>query len=108
MKKVMCFLVIFGIGYSLFAFDRSLNGSWGLNDGTDKVEFIGFNTNEIRLMNQLYRAGDYQEIDDTIYIDDDGEIIIIQYHRLSTNRLLFILFNADDPAESITLILSKF
>ena len=108
MKKVVCFFAMIGIVYGLHAFDRSLNGSWGLIYGNDKEEFIRFNTNEILLMNQLFRSRDYEEGENTIYISDfDGDSVIIQYYLLAPNKLLFILWNVDEPTESITLVLSK-
>ena len=108
MKKFVCFFAMIGIGYGLFAFDRSLNGSWGLIQGREKEEFLRFNTNEIILMDQLFRSHDYEEAENSIYISDfDGGAVVLQYYLLSPNKLLFILWNADDPTESITLILSK-
>jgi hypothetical protein len=92
----------------LYAFDRSLNGSWGLVQDGEKIEFIRFNNNEILIMNTLFRSNDYEEADDSIYIDDfDGDSVIVQYYRLSPNKLLFIIWNPNNVSESITLILSK-
>ena len=108
MKKLICFFVVFSMGFTLYAFDRSLNGSWGLVKGGEKTEFLRFNTNEIIILNKLFRSRDYEEADDTIYIDDfDGDSVIIQYHRLTPNKLLFIIWNTDDIQQSITLILTK-
>jgi hypothetical protein len=96
------------MGLGLYAFDRSLNGSWGLIKSGEKIEFIRFNTNEIILMDTLFRANTYEEADDTIYIDNfEGDSVIIQYYRLAQNKLLFIMWNTDSPDQSITLILSK-
>ena len=108
MKKLICFFIIFNMGFTLYAFDRSLNGSWGLVKNGEKNEFLRFNTNEIILLNKLLRPRDYEEVDDTIYIDDfDGDSVVIQYYRLSPSKLLFILWNTDDIEQSITLILTK-
>ena len=92
----------------MFAFDPSLNGSWGLIMGDEKEEIVRFNTNEIILYDQLFRSRDYEEADDTIYIYDLlGDSVILQYYRLSIGKLLFILWNVDNPIESMTLILSR-
>lgn len=108
MKKIICLLVALSTGLALYAFDRSLNGSWGLAKDGEKIEIMRFNTNEIIIMNSPLRAGNYTEADDTIYIDNfDGDSVIIQYYRLSTNKLLFIMWNTDNPEQSITLILTK-
>jgi len=108
MKKLICLFIIFNMGFALYAFDRSLNGSWGLVKNGEKTEFLRFNTNEIILLNKLFRSRDYEEIDDTIYINDfDGDSVVIQYYRLSPIKLLFILWNTDDIEQSITLILTK-
>ncbi len=108
MKKIVCFFVMISLGYGLFAFDRSLIGSWGLIANKEKEEFVRFNANEMILINETFSSGDYIEGDNTIYISDfDGDSVIIQYYLLSPNTLLFILWNTDDPIESITLILSR-
>jgi len=108
MKKILCFIVLANVCLGIYAFDRSLNGSWGLIMNEQKNEFIRFSNNEIFIMNTLYRSSDFSEADDTIYIDNfGGDSIIIQYYRLASNKLLFILWNTDDPTQSITLILSK-
>jgi hypothetical protein len=107
MKKYFCLFVMIFVGFGLYAFDRSLNGSWGLVKSDEKVEFICFNTNEIIIMNTLFRSNNYEEADDTIYINFDGDSVVIQYYRLSSNKLLFIMWNTDNPEQSITLILSK-
>jgi hypothetical protein len=107
MKKLLCFCVIISAGFSLYAFDRSLNGSWGLVQSGEKMEFLRFNTSEIVIMNTLFRAGDFEEADDTIAIELEGESVLIQYYRLSQSKLLFIMWNTDSPEESITLILSR-
>jgi len=109
MKKWLCLSVMFCIGVSVFAFDPSLNGGWGLIKNDDKQEFIRFNTNEIVIMGYKFTQKDYEEADDAFYIDDvDGESIIIQYFRLSPNKLLFIIWNPNNIAESVTLILTRF
>jgi len=108
MKKLICFFAILITGMSLYAFDRSLNGSWGIFRESEKIILIRFNTNEITVMDSLFRPGAFSEADDTFYIDDfDGDSVIIQYFRLSPNKLLFIMWNTDNPEQSITLILSK-
>ncbi|MCL1959061.1 MAG: hypothetical protein FWF68_05630 [Spirochaetes bacterium] len=56
MKKFICLFAMLSIGYGLFAFDRSLNGSWGLTEGKEKEEIIRFNTNEIVLIWNKYFA----------------------------------------------------
>ena len=108
MKKLACFFAMICIGSGLFAFDRSLNGSWGIIQGSDKEELIRFNTNEIIFMDQLLRSSDFEEAENTIYVNDsDGDSVIIQYYLLAPNKLLFIFWNIDDPSESYTLILTK-
>ena len=108
MKKLACLFAMICIGSGLFAFDRSLNGSWGIIRGSDKEEFIRFNTTEIILMDQLFRSRDFEEAENTIYIDDfDGDSVMIQYYLLTPNKLLLIFFDIDDPTESLTLILTK-
>ncbi|WP_461256028.1 hypothetical protein [Treponema sp. R80B11-R83G3] len=108
MKKYIFIVFFFSITFSLSAFDRSLNGSWGLITDGEKIEFIRFNNNEVIIINTLFRATDYKEIDDTIYIDDfEGDSVIIQYYRLSPTKLLFIMWNTDNITQSISLILSK-
>jgi hypothetical protein len=108
MKKFIGFVILFNIVFCLSAFDRSLNGSWGLVKDGEKMEFLRFNNNEVIIMNTLFRSTDYEESDDSIYIDDfDGDSVIIQYYRLSSNKLLFIMWNTDDFTQSINLILSK-
>jgi hypothetical protein len=100
--------VVLSTGLALHAFDRSLNGGWGVVLEGEKMEIIRFNTNEIIIMNTLLRAHDYTESDDTIYIDDfNNDSVIIQYYRLAANKLLFILLNTDNPEQSITFILTK-
>jgi hypothetical protein len=54
------------MGFTLYAFDRSLNGSWGLVKGIERTEFLRFNTNEIIIMDTVFRSYDYEEADDTI------------------------------------------
>jgi len=108
MKKLACLFAMICIGSGLFAFDRSLNGSWGIIQGSEKEEVIRFNTNEIILMDQLFRSRDFEEGENTIYIDDfDGDSVVIQYYLLAPNKLLFIFWNVDEPTESLTLILTK-
>jgi sensor domain CHASE-containing protein len=91
----------------LYAFDRSLNGSWGITKDGEKIELIRFNNTEIIVMNTLFRSNDYEEADNTIYLELDGESILIQYHLLSSNKLLFIMTDADNFSEALTLILTK-
>jgi hypothetical protein len=109
MKKLVCLLAVIGISCGLYAFDRSLNGSWGLVTPDDRDEVIRFNTNEIVIFDELFRPKkDYEEGEDTIYIEDaGGDSVMIQYYRLAPNKLLFILSNLDDPSQSLTLILTK-
>jgi len=110
MKKLACILFLLFTCVSIYALDSSLNGSWGISMEGEKLEIIRFNSanNEIIIMDTLLRANDYSLADDTIHIYDfDGDSVIIQYYRLSPNKLLFILWNTNDITESITLILSK-
>jgi len=116
MKKTACILFLFFVFAgspfvnSVFALDSSLDGSWGISMDGDKLEIIRFNSvnNEIIIMSSLFRANDFSLADDTIHIYDfDGDSVIIQYYRLSPNKLLFILWNSNNITESITLILSK-
>ena len=100
--------MVFSMSFALYAFDRSLNGTWGLVKGSEKTEFIRFNTNEIIILDTLFRSSDYEEADDTIYINNfEGDFVIIQYHRLSPNKLLFIMWNTDNVEQSLMLILTK-
>ena len=108
MKKCMFILIIFCISFSLYAFDRSLIGSWGLITAGKREEFVRFGQNDIIIMNQLFRERDFESGDNTVYINNfDGDSVIIQYYLLSNNSILFIMWNIDNPIESITLILSK-
>jgi len=108
MKRIICVIVFANICLGTYAFDRSLNGSWGLIMNGQKEEFVRFNNNEILIMNILFRSSDYTEADDSIYIANfEGDSVLIQYYRLASNKLLFILWNTDDPTQSVTLILSK-
>jgi hypothetical protein len=108
MKKLICFFVILSAGLALYAFDHSLNGSWGLVKTGEKIEIIRFSASEITVMSTLFRSGEYAEADDSIYIDNfEGDSVVIQYYRLSANKLLFIMWNTNNPEESVTLILSK-
>ena len=110
MKKILCVSFLFFICLSAYAFDSSLNGSWGIVMENEKMEIIRFNSvnNEIIIMNLLFRSNDYSSADDTIHIYSfEGVPAIIQYYRLAPNKLLFILWNTDNISESITLILSK-
>jgi hypothetical protein len=107
MKRLVCFVIIASAIISgLYAFDSSVSGSWGLIDPDgEKVEFLRFSNAEIIIMETLYRKGSYTESTDSIYFN--GEDVVMQYYRLSPNKLLFILFNTDDMQDTITLILSK-
>jgi hypothetical protein len=108
MKKRICLLILLCSGLSLHAFDSSLKGSWGLVKDGEKKEVIQLNNDGILLFDTLFRSDDYSEADNTIYISDfDDDSIILQYYRLASNKLLFILWNTDDPTQSITLILTK-
>jgi hypothetical protein len=111
MKKTICLLTLFFIALSVYAFDRSLDGSWGLIMDNKKEVFIRFNygNKEIIIMDTVFRSKDYEEADDTLYFDDfDGDSVLVQYYRLTANKLLFILCNTDDPSQSLTMILTKF
>jgi len=104
MKKWFCLFAMLSIGYGLFAFDRSLNGSWGLTEGKEKEEIIRFNTNEIVLMEQTFRSSDYSEGENTVYVSS----LVIQYYLLSSKKMLFIMWDTDNPEISMTMILTKF
>jgi hypothetical protein len=107
MKKFFSLLIMFGVVFSANAFDLSLNGSWGLVIDGEELEYIRFNNNEIIVMDRLFRSSDYEEADDTIFIDDfDGDSVLIQYYQLSSTKLLFFM-TIGDLAQSINLILSK-
>jgi len=102
--KKVCVLIILCLCTSLYAFDRSLIGSWGLIYDYVKEEFIRFGQNEITLFGERV----FERGVNTIIIDDfDGDDVIVQYHLLSQNFLLFIMWNLDNPSESLTLILSR-
>jgi len=113
MKRAVCFsfLVFMGLTlktFALNAFDRSLIGGWGLKMMNEKEEFIRFGQDEVIVMNTLFHSKDFERAEDTIYIHDfEDDSVIIQYYLLSPNKLLFIMWNIDNPLESITLILSK-
>jgi hypothetical protein len=110
MKKITFLVIILTLATGLFAFDKKLVGTWGLNKDGEKTEFIRFyNNNEIVLLNVLLRQEDMEEIDDTIYIDNYGgeDSFFIQYYQLTPNKLLFILQNLDDDSKSMVLILSR-
>jgi len=108
MKKIACVLLILCAGVSLYAFDRRVAGSWGLVMGSEVEEFIRFGQNEVMIMDEPYREGDFEEADGTIFIYDfDGDSVIIQYFLLSESKLLLNMINPDNPAESLTLILSR-
>jgi hypothetical protein len=108
MKKLICLLAIFNIGSGLFAFDRSLYGSWGLVLSEEVEEVINFYGEEVRIFNQTFDSSEYEEAEDTIYIGDyEGDSVMVQYYLLSQNKLLFLMSNLDDPTESMTMILSR-
>ena len=111
MKKIMCFSVMFCICSSLFAFDRSIIGSWGIIEpSSEKSEMVRFGQNEIIVFDDLsFRSSEFERTtDDTIFIEDfDGDSVLIQYYLLSRNKLLFIIIWLDNPDVSLTLILSK-
>jgi hypothetical protein len=107
MKKLSCLFIVISITAGLYAFDRSLNGSWGIVKDEEKTEIIRFNNTELIFADTLFRAGDYEEAENTIYVEEDGEFFLIQYHLLSSNKLLFIMAGEGDFSDTITLILSK-
>jgi hypothetical protein len=108
MKKFACFAVAISIACSLYSFDSSLNGSWGLIAPDDQKEVvIRFNTNEIAIFGELFRSHEYEEGIDTFYLQDKDGGAIIQYYRLAQDKLLFIMTNMDNPLESVILILTK-
>jgi len=108
MKKVICLLLLMCACFSLYAFDRALIGSWGIIMSNEKEEFIRFGQNDVRILNMLFTSRDFERAEDTIFIEDfDGDSVVIQYYLLAPNKLLFIMWNVDDPLESLTLILSK-
>jgi len=107
MKKVACFLLMACMSFTLYAVDQTL-GSWGLVFGEEKEEFLRFGQDEIILMDTLFRSRDFERAENTILIENfDGEAVMLQYHLLSPNALLFIMWSVDDPTESMTLILSR-
>jgi hypothetical protein len=72
------------------------------------MEFIRFNDNEIIIMNSLFRPGTYDEANNTIFIDNfDGDSILIQYYLLSPTKLLFIMTDANNFEQNLTLVLTK-
>ena len=108
MKKIMFVFVLLGICSALFAFDHVLIGSWGLIMPDEREEFIRFGHDEVIIMDLLFRSRDFERAEDTIFINDfDGDSVLIQYYLLSQNKLLFIMWNIDEPTESLTLILSR-
>jgi hypothetical protein len=107
MKKIFCFFVMMGICVGVFAFDRSLNGRWGLAKVGEELEFIKFNDDVISIMGSFFSPDDYEETDNSIYIEDEDKSILIQYYLLSPGALLFIVSNSENFNEGITLILSR-
>ena len=116
MKKIICivFLLFACLSSpfvsSIYAFDSSLDGTWGIIMNNEKLEMVRFNAanKEIIIMNFLFRQNDYSSADDTIHIYSfDGNSVIIQYFRLAPNKLLFTIWNTDDITQTMTLILSK-
>jgi outer membrane lipoprotein-sorting protein len=111
MKRLLCCLIVLGVVCSSYAFDRSLNGSWGIvNRDSEKFEVIRFSTNEIILEDTLFRANDYEEVNDyTIYFsstNNSNSFSAIQFHLLTPNKMLLIMI--DDYNDRIyTLILSR-
>ena len=116
MKKILCvFFLLFTFlsspfMSSIYAFDNSLDGTWGIVMNDEKLEMVRFNSSnkEIIIMNFLFRQNDYTSADYTIHIYSfDGNSVIIQYYRLAPNKLLFTIWNTDDITQTMTLILSK-
>jgi hypothetical protein len=103
MKKFICLFAMLSIGYGLFAFDRSLNGSWGLTEGKEKEEIIRFNTNEIVLNGENIPSSDYSEGENTIYVYS----LVIQYYLLSSKKMLLIMWDNEKPENSMVMILTK-
>jgi hypothetical protein len=107
MKKFICFLVILVAASSIYAFDKSLIGSWGvINSDGGMDEFLRFGNNEILVVDTLFRSSEYKEIDGSVYINISEKEMVIQYYLLSRNKLLFILWS-DDIEMTMTLILSR-
>jgi hypothetical protein len=99
--------MLMGVLSGIYAFDRELNGGWGLiESGGEKIEFIRFNNDEIIFMDTLFRKDEYKETADTIFFDERESLI--QYYLLNHNKLLFILWDMEDSDNSVTLILSRF
>jgi len=110
MKKTVCVLFFLFISLSLYAFDDSLDGSWGFIMGNVKHEIIRFFpvNKDIVIMGTTIRSSDYSEADNTIHIEDfDNDSVIIQYYQLTPDKLLFTLWSTHNITQSITLILSK-
>jgi hypothetical protein len=107
MKKFFCLLILISAAAGLYAFDRSLNGSWGIIKGGEETEIIRFNNDEIFFADTPFQTDDYEEAENTIYIEEEGSFFLLQYHLLSSNKLLFILTSEDNFSETVTLILSR-
>jgi hypothetical protein len=107
MKKFFCLCGAILVSAGLYAFDRSLNGSWGIVKDGEETEIIRFNNTEIFFADTPFQAGDYEEAENTIYLEEGGDFLFLQYHLLSSNKLLFILTGKDDFSETVTLILSR-
>jgi hypothetical protein len=104
---VFSLFIIINVTAGLYAFDRSLNGSWGIVKDGEKTEIIRFNNTELFFADTLFLEGDYAEAENTIYVEEEEEFFLIQYHLLSSNKLLFIMTGENDFSDSITLILSR-
>jgi len=103
MKKLLCLTFLFMLCFwSVFGFDSSLNGSWGFSDS----ELVKFNNNEITFSGIIYRANQIRIINEnTIIVNMNDILILIQYYFLSTDNLLFI--HKSGGSNSIVFILHR-
>ncbi|MBB6481520.1 hypothetical protein [Spirochaeta isovalerica] len=108
MKKNIFLLICISISSTLFASDESLNGSWGVIVGDSAYEALRVDVDEIIIIDKLFRSGEYEIGNGFIHIEDfDGEEVMIQYHFLEEDKLLFIITNLEKITESITLIFQR-
>jgi len=108
MKQLFILFFAFILSFNIFAFNNPLLGSWGIAGNGEALEAFRFTPNEIVLYDQLYRLVDLQFAEDTIYIENEEDNIMIQYFLLSEDKLLLIMTDMNNsPPSSLSLILTR-